>query len=155
MDDYSTVLPHDRCWLYRCDRCNKWCTTECQDYVFLPPPDKGDREVWETAHDFYYAHRFGTADPSPRIQPSSNGRKSITPVVMKAEPQAPDVVSYLRGKGFEVKDNREAGGMLWVVGGAEELDKPLDYCVEKFGISFWFRPEGGKSVGNRPAWMGR
>jgi predicted peroxiredoxin len=62
-----------------------------------------------------------------------------------------DVVGFLKEKGLEVVDKREAGGALWVVGG-QELAPAMEQLKAR-GISFTFSQNGGRASKHRPAWF--
>jgi hypothetical protein len=64
-----------------------------------------------------------------------------------------DLVGFLKEKGLEVVDKREAGGALWVVGG-QELAAMMEDLKAK-GISFTFSQNGGRASKHRPAWFSK
>jgi hypothetical protein len=62
-----------------------------------------------------------------------------------------NLLNYLDSHELEYLDHRNKGGSLWVIGNKtiEVLLKPL----EEEGISFKFKPTGGKTSQYRPAWF--
>lgn len=64
-----------------------------------------------------------------------------------------DLVGFLKEKGLEVVDKREAGGALWVVGGQELA--PVMEQLKAQGIAFTFSQNGGRASKHRPAWFSK
>jgi curved DNA-binding protein CbpA len=60
---------------------------------------------------------------------------------------------FLRSQGFSVVDNRQTGGVLWVVA-APELEPHLHKLRDR-GLEFEFAASGGMATGHRPAWWTR
>jgi hypothetical protein len=62
-----------------------------------------------------------------------------------------NLLNYLESNELEYVDHRSKGGSIWVIGNKtiEAFLKPL----EEEGISFKFKPTGGKTSKNRPAWF--
>jgi hypothetical protein len=71
----------------------------------------------------------------------------------KEERMGFDVVGFLKEKGLEVVDKREAGGALWVVGGQELA--PVMEQLKAQGIAFTFSQNGGRASKHRPAWFSK
>jgi hypothetical protein len=63
---------------------------------------------------------------------------------------ADEAVKTLRRAKLEVVDKRAEGGALWVIGG-EDLRAYL-LRFKKYGLSFHFKKDGGRTSGRRPAW---
>jgi|GEM_PF-1734033 hypothetical protein len=59
----------------------------------------------------------------------------------------------LRDAGLEFIDNRQNGGNLWIVGDNRLI--PVIEQLQKMGLSFRFKKEGGRKSGGRPAWWTR
>ena len=70
-------------------------------------------------------------------------------------PGAGEVTSadFLRSEGFSVVDNRQTGGVLWVVA-APALEPHLHKLRDR-GLEFEFAASGGMATGHRPAWWTR
>ncbi|MCK1992170.1 DUF559 domain-containing protein [Peribacillus muralis] len=58
--------------------------------------------------------------------------------------------NYLKSAGYEVIDQRDKGGSIWVVGG-ENLH-PLMESLSRRNITFKFSPNGSRSTKKEPAW---
>ncbi len=60
------------------------------------------------------------------------------------------VKEFFEKAGYEVIDNRDQGGRLWVVGEKEELRDVVNKALSEFGISGKY--SSGKEIGNRNGW---
>jgi hypothetical protein len=63
-----------------------------------------------------------------------------------------NLVNFLEGKGLEVFDKREKGGVLWVVGG-KELDSIIKETRKLYGALWTFSQKGGRTTGGRTSWF--
>jgi len=60
------------------------------------------------------------------------------------------IVEFFEGQGLHVKDNRQFGGALWVMG--DESLRPIMTTLLRQGIRFVYKPEGAKATNYRPGW---
>jgi very-short-patch-repair endonuclease/DNA polymerase III delta prime subunit len=63
------------------------------------------------------------------------------------------LLRYLKSEGYEVIDQREKGGCIWVVG--DENLQPLMKKLERKNITFKFSPNGSRSTKRAPAWYSK
>lgn len=61
-----------------------------------------------------------------------------------------DIIIFLKKGNIKYIDNRGKGGALWIVGG-KELANIVNKAKE-FGITFRFKPKGGKATNKQPGW---
>jgi len=60
------------------------------------------------------------------------------------------IVAFFEDQGLHVKDNRQFGGALWVIGD-ESLRSTMSSLLRQ-GIRFVHKPEGAKATNYKPAW---
>lgn len=64
-----------------------------------------------------------------------------------------DIICKIQRAGIPFIDKRDSGGALWVVGG-QELAGFVNEC-KTIGISFLFKPDGGKATKHKDAWWAK
>lgn len=57
---------------------------------------------------------------------------------------------YLKSEGYDVIDQRDKGGSIWVIG--DEDLKPIMENFERMKITFEFSPNGSRPTKKVPAW---
>ncbi|MGH7639734.1 MAG: J domain-containing protein [Candidatus Dormibacteria bacterium] len=68
-------------------------------------------------------------------------------------PKSGALAQHLEARGFKVVDNREAGGVLWVLDNSRV--EPVLEDLRQRGVDFEFVAAGGVATGFRPAWWTR
>ena len=96
--------------------------------------------------------------PSSRVQPEfvTVPKPSIVTrdwQSLAADLNASELLTFLRGNGFEAVDKRPAGGSLWVIDTPELRE--LNATLRLKGIQFTFAPNGSGSTKDRPAWYSK
>lgn len=87
------------------------------------------------------------ADLSPTKLPGFGGDEMLP----ASNGQPIDPVLFFKKMGCEVNDKRPLGGNLWIIGGQELASMMSEFAAR--GVTFSFKPEGGKATGHRPAWF--
>ncbi|HYE09000.1 MAG TPA: AAA domain-containing protein, partial [Patescibacteria group bacterium] len=96
----------------------------------------------------------GAQRPKARVSSLDVDSPKLSIGIAKSEnseaPQSEDIISNIKKAGIQFADKRSSGGALWIVGG-QELAGFVKECKAE-GISFKFKPGGGRATKDKDAW---
>lgn len=117
---------------------------ETEGTPFTIKPKPSIKYASETAQSTAVA---GSVLPTPHE--SATMAESVHTTIVSS---TKNLVNFLEGKGLEVFDKREKGGVLWVVGG-KELDSIIKETRKLYGALWTFGQKGGRTTGGRTSWF--
>ena len=97
-----------------------------------------------------FVSRMSMTDSDTTSSSTGNTGKYIPSTTIPV-PVNLSLTQYLRTKGLEVIDNRDAKGALWVIGG-RDIKPILDETKNKYGALWIESKNGGTATRHRPAW---